>query len=267
MKDKNIYNSIRKRKLIDLTLTEKFWKSLYKSKKGVTLVELIVVITIISILGAIAFISFQWYSSKARDSVRIKDTSSIKTALDMFYMKTSKYPFPSDPLKTVTYSWGIAFYEGTFWESAFRQVQVINKYLKDPLFQEVYYTYSITNNKKQYQIWYITENSITHTLPIINTTFASSYITKINWIYSWSILVSTGWIKLVYTTPTIITSYNSSGTYDIESLSGTFVINWWSINIPFSYLDSLPKPPASIDIIFAEPDGIIITCPDCIVYP
>lgn len=248
-------------------------KNLIKNTKGFTLIELIVVITILSILGTIAFISLQWYTSNARDSVRISDISLIKKTLELFSIKTSIYPMPSDPLKTVTYSWSITFYEWTFGESVFSQVQLINKILKDPLYENTYYTYSITNNKRQYQVGYITENSTAYITPIIESTFASSITSQIKGNYSGSVLISTGGTSFTYSLPTIITSYSSSGTYDIESLSGTFVTNWWDTNIPFSYLDAMPAapaepiPPAPIDIIFTDPEGTIITCPDCITYP
>ena len=52
-----------------------------KQKYAFTLVELIVVITILAILWTIAFISLQWYSKDARDSIRISDVSNMKTSL------------------------------------------------------------------------------------------------------------------------------------------------------------------------------------------
>lgn len=241
-----------------------------KNKKAFTLVELIIVITILSILATIAFISFQWYNSNARDWVRVSDISSIKTSLDLFYLKSGSYPIPSEPLKTVTYSGVIAFYEGMFGESVLRQVQLLNKEPKDPFYKDINYTYSITNKKNQYQIWYVTENLMANILPIIDTALASTMISQVDWNYSWSILISTGGTNLIYSSPTIITSYSSSGTFDVASLFGTFVTDWWTENIPFSYLEPLPPPPtppAPIDITFTDTDGIIVTCTDCIVYP
>lgn len=51
------------------------------SKKGFTLVELIVVITILAILGTIGFISIQGYSAQSRDSKRTSDLRSLASAL------------------------------------------------------------------------------------------------------------------------------------------------------------------------------------------
>lgn len=46
-------------------------------KKGFTLIELIVVITILAILGTIAFVNFNSYSGKARNSKRTSDLRTI----------------------------------------------------------------------------------------------------------------------------------------------------------------------------------------------
>lgn len=48
------------------------------TRKGFTLVELIVVITILAILATIAFLSFQGYASDGRDAKRLSDINSIR---------------------------------------------------------------------------------------------------------------------------------------------------------------------------------------------
>ena len=52
------------------------------NKKAFTLVELIVVITILAVLWTIAFISLQSYTISARDSVRVADLNTIKSAIE-----------------------------------------------------------------------------------------------------------------------------------------------------------------------------------------
>lgn len=47
-----------------------------------TLVELIIVITILAILGTIWFVSFQWYTSNARDTKRTNDLASLISAIE-----------------------------------------------------------------------------------------------------------------------------------------------------------------------------------------
>ncbi len=72
------------------------------STTGFTLVELIVVITILAILWTIWFISFSWYSSSARDSVRISDLTNIQKWLDLYQVKVWSYPTPDN---ATTFSW------------------------------------------------------------------------------------------------------------------------------------------------------------------
>ena len=52
------------------------------TKKGFTLVELIVVITILSILGTIAFVSLGSYTADARNAKRLDGISKIATSID-----------------------------------------------------------------------------------------------------------------------------------------------------------------------------------------
>ena len=72
-----------------------FKKTVLRSQlAGFTLVELIVVISILAILWTIAFLSFNSYSSKARDSVRITTLKSIHQWLAILKVKSGTYPTP-----------------------------------------------------------------------------------------------------------------------------------------------------------------------------
>ena len=70
---------------------------LQKLKKisGFTLVELIVVITILVILGTIGFVQLGGFAGGARDSSRVADLVNIQKALDIAYVKNSRYPTPT----------------------------------------------------------------------------------------------------------------------------------------------------------------------------
>lgn len=61
-------------------------------KKGFSLVELLVVIGIIAVLSAILMPNFMGAREKAKDSERIQDLNTMKTALRMYYNDNQAYP-------------------------------------------------------------------------------------------------------------------------------------------------------------------------------
>ena len=125
-----------------------------KSLFGFTLVELIVVITILAILWAIAFISFWWQASSARDSNRVADITSISKSLEIFSVKTGYYPDPSNPF-LATYSWGVIWKQGTLGDSVITTLSAgwarISKKPTDPL-TNTEYPYSKTQETREYAI-------------------------------------------------------------------------------------------------------------------
>jgi type IV pilus assembly protein PilA len=68
------------------------------TKKGFTLVELIVVITILATLATIGFISFLNYASFARDSTRLADITTIRKGLEFYKIKGSSLPTPDNAI-------------------------------------------------------------------------------------------------------------------------------------------------------------------------
>ncbi len=70
------------------------------SKKGFSLVELLVVITIIAILSVVAYTAIGGQTIKARNAKRLQDLSSIQSALQVYYAENNKYP--SNPLTSGT---------------------------------------------------------------------------------------------------------------------------------------------------------------------
>jgi len=155
-----------------------------KQKQAFTLVELIVVITILAILWTIAFISLQWYSKDARDSIRISDVSSMKTSLELFHLDAGKYPLP-DEYGTFTYSWNILFYQWFFWAGVVQSLsRNITEVPLDPL-TERRYIYSVSNNKNELEILSLLEwDNIT--MSTISQTNAAgvTVIPKITWNYN-----------------------------------------------------------------------------------
>ncbi|MDP2091290.1 MAG: fibrinogen-like YCDxxxxGGGW domain-containing protein [Candidatus Gracilibacteria bacterium] len=126
-----------------------------KNLKGFTLVELIVVTTILAILGTIAFISLQGYSRDARDSARVSDMSRIKTSLELYNIEAGKYPDPTEA-QPITFSGGLAWYQGIFGNSTFINVSKLDKIPKDPITDKEY-SYSVLNTGQEYELGGIME--------------------------------------------------------------------------------------------------------------
>jgi len=80
-----------------------FWKNI---KKAFTLAELMVVLAIIWILSAWAMNIFTWAIAEARDSNRVTDLNTMKTALESYYIKHKVYPQPA--MQTSENVWGYA---------------------------------------------------------------------------------------------------------------------------------------------------------------
>jgi len=174
------------------------------NKRAFTLVELIVVITILAILWTIAFISLQWYSRDARDATRTADLWNIKTSLELFSLKTWKYPSP-DSFSTITYSgWTEkVWYQWVLWDKVTTNLKSLNEKPLDPL-TSAPYTYSVTNSYKEYEVLALYEWSVAYN-PIINQTNAAvtALTPKIVWNYNWVFVKTTNYI---IPTPSIVTS-------------------------------------------------------------
>ncbi len=63
-------------------------------KKGFSLIELLVVISIIGVLTAVLMINLVGARERSRDSQKIQDLNSIKSALRLYYNDNQTYPSP-----------------------------------------------------------------------------------------------------------------------------------------------------------------------------
>lgn len=63
-----------------------------KLKNGFSLIELLVVISIIGVLSAILMMNFVGTRERSRDSQKIQDLNSLKSALRMYYNDNQAYP-------------------------------------------------------------------------------------------------------------------------------------------------------------------------------
>jgi prepilin-type N-terminal cleavage/methylation domain-containing protein len=69
-----------------------------KSKKGFSLVELLVVITIIAILSVVAYMAVGGQTANARNSRRLQDINTIQQALEVYLIKNVNYPSALDDM-------------------------------------------------------------------------------------------------------------------------------------------------------------------------
>lgn len=126
------------------------------SRKGLTIVEVIIIVTVIAILGVIAVISFMGNISETRDSKRISDLESIEKNLVIFKIQTGQYPLPDNGVD-VTFNGTTVWTQGTFGENVNRNLWIFwNEFPTDSLY-EVEYTYS-TTPWWEFQLGWILEN-------------------------------------------------------------------------------------------------------------
>lgn len=63
-----------------------------QSKKGFTLIEVLIVVGIIGILSSVILVGLNSSRSRARDTRRVTDLRQTQQALELFYTKTGCYP-------------------------------------------------------------------------------------------------------------------------------------------------------------------------------
>ena len=227
-------------------------------KKAFTLVELIVVITILAILWTIAFLSFQWYTKSARDSIRINDLKLIEKNLSLYKIETWEYPLPSEPYDEVTYESKEVWTQWTVGQSVIQNLDKLNKVPRDPLTWNEY-TYSRLNTKKELQLACVLEWSpvtIIKNEEIRNKNYrdfifafnSSYFVSQANaadvktaatayviWDYNWEIAKVNSWsTTYILAVPTII-NWDMTLTDIIEVISNKKLVYNWYGNLPSSY--------------------------------
>ena len=119
------------------------------NKRAFTLSELVVVVTILLILWSIAMLSIQWYSSNARDTVRLIDLWNIDKWIKLTGMQRWSLPLPDDNINIVL-SGSIVNYKWYAWAKVLSDIWVFN-WWRDPL-NNNYYNYDTDLNLHSYEL-------------------------------------------------------------------------------------------------------------------
>ncbi len=202
-----------------------------KQTRAFTLVELIVVITILAILWTIGFISLQWFSRDARDSLRVTDFKSIEKWLEILLTKWESLPEPEDYVE-IKANWTTISYQWYAWEKVLWKVKVF-WWWKDPL-DDTYYTYLTDTWFRNYQLLWFLENwdQISLNKNLLNKTHAIDYSNRypiLKWKPLWVIVdsITKQPIQVTWTGIDLVTETNEYKVYLSKNEAVTWT--WWSL--------------------------------------
>lgn len=144
------------------------------SKRGFTLVELLVIVVLISILSTLWMISYYHLKSDARDAVRSADMNNLISVISITEIKKWDFPRVLDPIE-ITFEWAQIWQQGTFWEDSFVDVQTLSNIPIDPLTGQQY-TYSFSRRSKEFQVGGVFEASYESSfIPFVSQTHAKDF--------------------------------------------------------------------------------------------
>ncbi|MDD2487195.1 MAG: prepilin-type N-terminal cleavage/methylation domain-containing protein [Candidatus Gracilibacteria bacterium] len=219
-----------------------------ENKKGFTLIELIVVVVILSVLATISFIGYLSNMSSARDTTRKSDAGKIKQALNEFKSATNNYPFPKDYLaisnsgtSNQTGSTNIYALQGILSD----KFDINGSFMvpKDPKINKSY-LYSITGNRKDFQIGSTLENGGR------NIAYIEGSFKTVSKDYFPSLLIAASGSGIVIEI--------HSGTLDGAENRKKFIVSGGSYNLPYDFATGgIVNNPASYDSIVNE-TGVMI---------
>jgi len=185
-----------------------------KQKWGFTLVELIVTATILVILTAVWFYSYSQSLVDTRDSVRTSDLADLTAKLKLYKQQRGAYPLPSDSFNILNRGILVAK-QGQLSRSV--ALSTADSIQYDP-YINIPYTYSITNNKQEFELSLTLENS-DNNIAILGGTYKS---------VSKNVL------------PTITLALESTASIEINTASGgtadtNFIFNKGAHNLPYTF--------------------------------
>jgi len=166
-----------------------------------------------------------------------------KKVLEIYKLKNEKYPEPSNSF-SVEYSWTEVWTQWTFWDTVIQELRTISNVPVDPL-TNLEYTYSITNEKEEYQLaWIIEWGELVSKLWLTQETKAwdiimTSYVT---WNYNGEILErKDGTICEILSVPSIISNQAPEVTDLTIILDAKWLVYNSYKNLPSNYKTSKYK--------------------------
>lgn len=204
-----------------------------KNKKWFSLIELIIVIGIIWILATIWYVSFSGNLIDWRNTKRISDISNVMMSLNSHKQEFGLYPIPWNR-KSILNSWTWIINQ---WYLD-NEVSILNftNIPKDPLTKNNY-IYSTTQNRHFFQIWLSLELHKNELWWNIEHWFKA----YIDWNYQ----------QIHTKIPSLMIS-NIEDNFEISTHSWAYIINWWTLNLPYTRNNTLVKWSENLDEILSE---------------
>lgn len=206
------------------------------SQKWFTLAELLVITSLLTILSTIATLYLFENFADSRDSARIANLDSLTKNLDMYFTSNASYPTPDNAVD-ITYSWSVVWQQWELWAWIEKLLTSFGGEIPvDPRFKN-YFSYSTTNNSKEYQVGTIFEWEWDKTWIDRNLSKAYAAIERayVAWDYNEILTRTKVWQEYYYiATPSIISS-DLSITGAIDVITQKKLVYHDFFNLPASY--------------------------------
>lgn len=186
-----------------------FFKSENYNKKWFTFVELVSVIAILAILSTIWVVGYFNHLVWVRDSNRIAQIKEISDWLKAYKM-TISLPNPENSVE-IFWSWVVIWYQWYMWKNDLSLIWY-NNWWVDPK-DQTYFTYSVSADKKEFQLMAYLENPQTTEISgnMLNKANATTIDYKnryfaLSWDSIW-ILTDCNTNQLIQEIPSIVSSW------------------------------------------------------------
>lgn len=208
-----------------------------KKIRAFTLVEVLITILVLAILTTITFLSYNNYSSTARDSSRILDVANITSWINSYLTNWWALPMPEWVVSSWTINWKEVAYKWLFWDNI-AKLAWLQKTPTDPLNKQ-YYIYWVSSDLKYYQVWVTLENwniSFEKNLIIQDIYWANNQgISKVKGNYVWNLLFSTWGKNYITNIPSLIFnfSWSTNSWWNLLDWNNTYFVIDWNTNLPY----------------------------------